>query len=119
MECHRRRWRQSTRPARATPSTPALSTQSSTPPARRNVCDVPAFAEHCRPASLGRSVRSPIVRRCGECMSRPTKRKFALIGGGGVRTPLVVFGINESAEALGADELVLYDPDAGRLRIMA
>jgi 6-phospho-beta-glucosidase len=52
-------------------------------------------------------------------MSRPTKRKFALIGGGGVRTPLVIFGINESAEALGADELVLYDPDAQRLRIMA
>jgi len=52
-------------------------------------------------------------------MSRPTNRKFALIGGGGVRTPLVVFGINESAEALGAGELVLYDPDAQRLRIMA
>jgi 6-phospho-beta-glucosidase len=52
-------------------------------------------------------------------MSRPTKHKFALIGGGGVRTPLVVFGINESAEALGADEFVLYDPDAQRLRIMA
>jgi 6-phospho-beta-glucosidase len=52
-------------------------------------------------------------------MSRPTNRKFALIGGGGVRTPLVIFGINESAEALGADELVLYDPDAARLRIMA
>lgn len=52
-------------------------------------------------------------------MSRPTQRKFALIGGGGVRTPLVVFGINESAEALGAGELVLYDPDAQRLRIMA
>lgn len=52
-------------------------------------------------------------------MSEPTKRKFALIGGGGVRTPLVVFGINESAAALGADELVLYDPDAERLHIMA
>lgn len=52
-------------------------------------------------------------------MSRPTNRKFALIGGGGVRTPLVVFGINESAEALGAGELVLYDPDAQRLQIMA
>jgi 6-phospho-beta-glucosidase len=42
-----------------------------------------------------------------------------LIGGGGVRTPLVIFGVNESAEALGAGELVLYDPDTERLRIMA
>ncbi|HMA00251.1 MAG TPA: hypothetical protein VKP66_20090 [Steroidobacteraceae bacterium] len=51
-------------------------------------------------------------------MSKRTDRKFALIGGGGVRTPLVVFGINESAEALGAGEMVLFDPDAKRLRLM-
>lgn len=52
-------------------------------------------------------------------MSKPTDRKIALIGGGGVRTPLVVFGVNEAAEALGAREFVLYDPDAERLSIMA
>ena len=52
-------------------------------------------------------------------MTRPTDRKIALIGGGGVRTPLVVFGVNEAAEALGAREMVLYDPDAARLAIMA
>lgn len=46
-------------------------------------------------------------------------RKIALIGGGGVRTPLVVFGIHEAVEALGADELVLFDPDMERARIMA
>ena len=46
-------------------------------------------------------------------------RKIALIGGGGVRTPLVVFGINEAAEALGAEELVLFDPDRERADIMA
>ena len=51
-------------------------------------------------------------------MSRRTDRKIALIGGGGVRSPLVVFGVNEAAEALGAAEMVLYDPDPVRLRIM-
>jgi 6-phospho-beta-glucosidase len=52
-------------------------------------------------------------------MSRPMDRKITLIGGGGVRTPLVTFGVNEAAEALGARELVLWDPDADRLSIMA
>lgn len=40
--------------------------------------------------------------------------KIACIGGGGVRTPLVIFGINESARQLDADEVVLYDPDLER-----
>jgi len=47
------------------------------------------------------------------------ERKIALIGGGGVRTPLLVFGVNESAELLGCREMVLFDPDRDRLRIMA
>jgi 6-phospho-beta-glucosidase len=51
-------------------------------------------------------------------MNKPTRRKVAFIGGGGVRTPLVVFGINEAAEAAGIEELVLFDPDAERVRIM-
>ncbi|KLD69349.1 6-phospho-beta-glucosidase [Xanthomonas pisi] len=45
-------------------------------------------------------------------------RKLTLIGGGGVRTPLVVYGVNEAAEALGAREIVLYDPDQERLALM-
>ena len=45
--------------------------------------------------------------------------KIALIGGGGVRTPLLVFGIQESAHILSAGELALYDPDPDRVRIMA
>lgn len=45
--------------------------------------------------------------------------KVACIGGGGVRTPLVVFGINESAAQLGIDQVVLYDPDLERARMMA
>jgi 6-phospho-beta-glucosidase len=52
-------------------------------------------------------------------MSKPTRRKIAFIGGGGVRTPLVVFGVNESVQSLGAEELVLFDPDRDRVRIMA
>jgi 6-phospho-beta-glucosidase len=52
-------------------------------------------------------------------MSRPMDRKIAVIGGGGVRTPLLIFGINEAAQSLGCRELVLFDPDESRLRIMA
>jgi 6-phospho-beta-glucosidase len=44
--------------------------------------------------------------------------KVACIGGGGVRTPLVVFGINECARSLGVDEIVLYDPDLERAQMM-
>jgi 6-phospho-beta-glucosidase len=45
-------------------------------------------------------------------------RKVTLIGGGGVRTPLVVFGVNESSRRLGVDEMVLYDLDEGRAKLM-
>ena len=41
-------------------------------------------------------------------------RKVGFIGGAGVRTPLVIFGINEAARELDADELVLYDLDIER-----
>ncbi|MEG9437674.1 hypothetical protein JAO29_16100 [Edaphobacter sp. HDX4] len=46
-------------------------------------------------------------------------RKIAFLGGGGVRTPLVVFGINESAKRLDAEELVLYDVDCERVGMIA
>lgn len=46
-------------------------------------------------------------------------RKIAFIGGGGVRTPLVVFGVNEAAERIGVREIVLFDPDRERVRMMA
>lgn len=45
--------------------------------------------------------------------------KVCCIGGGGVRTPLVIFGINEAAQQLGIDEVVLYDPDLERAQMMA
>jgi 6-phospho-beta-glucosidase len=46
-------------------------------------------------------------------------RKIAFLGGGGVRTPLVAFGINESAALLQAEELVLYDLDPARAQMTA
>ncbi|QEE28296.1 6-phospho-beta-glucosidase [Terriglobus albidus] len=46
-------------------------------------------------------------------------RKIAFLGGGGVRTPLVVFGINESAQTLNAEELMLYDVDRHRAEMIA
>lgn len=45
--------------------------------------------------------------------------KVACIGGGGVRTPLLIFGINECARELGADEVVLFDVDPERAQMMA
>ena len=47
-----------------------------------------------------------------------SNRKVTLIGGGGVRTPLVIFGVNESMRNLGVDEMVLYDIDVERARAM-
>jgi len=44
--------------------------------------------------------------------------KVTLIGGGGVRSPLVIFGVNESSRHLGVDEMVLYDVDAERANAM-
>lgn len=45
--------------------------------------------------------------------------KVSLIGGGGIRTPLVIYGMNAIAQSLGIGEMVLYDPDADRVRLMA
>lgn len=45
--------------------------------------------------------------------------KVACIGGGGVRTPLVIFGVNECARRLGVDEVVLFDVDRERAQMMA
>ena len=45
--------------------------------------------------------------------------KVTLIGGGGVRTPLLVHGIAEAAESLGIRELHLYDVQPDRLEVMA
>jgi len=43
--------------------------------------------------------------------------KIAVIGGAGVRVPLLVNGL--AGAALGIDEFALYDPDAPRLQVIA
>ena len=43
--------------------------------------------------------------------------KIALIGGGGVRTPLLIHGLAEAG--LEISELALYDIDASRAALMA
>ena len=45
--------------------------------------------------------------------------KIALIGGGGLRTPLLIYGLNQVRESIHAQELVLYDADAERAALMA
>ena len=47
------------------------------------------------------------------------KRKITLIGGGGVRTPLLIHGLAEAASTLHIHELALYDIDAERVALMA
>ena len=45
--------------------------------------------------------------------------KVAILGGGGIRTPLVIHGIVEAQERLGAVEVALYDIDRERAGLMA
>ena len=45
--------------------------------------------------------------------------KVALIGGGGVRSPLLIYGLDQARQKIGADELVIYDPDLSRATLMA
>jgi 6-phospho-beta-glucosidase len=44
--------------------------------------------------------------------------KVALIGGGGLRTPLLVYGLAQFQAAIGIRELALYDVDAHRAALM-
>jgi 6-phospho-beta-glucosidase len=46
-------------------------------------------------------------------------RKIAIIGGGGVRTPLVIHALAQLQDLLGVSELALYDIDPGRVGIIA
>lgn len=47
------------------------------------------------------------------------KRKVTLIGGGGIRTPLLVHGLAQAQSRLSLDEIAFYDVDAERLELMA
>jgi 6-phospho-beta-glucosidase len=52
-------------------------------------------------------------------MATTQNGKVALIGGGGIRTPLMIYGLNEMAAQTGVRELVLYDLDPERAGLMA
>ena len=46
-------------------------------------------------------------------------RKVAIIGGGGVRTPLLIYGLAQSQELLKITELALFDLDEARMQTIA
>ena len=45
--------------------------------------------------------------------------KIALVGGGGVRAPLLIQGLDQARKTIGADELVIYDTDLIGATLMA
>src|SRR5690349_11075574 len=45
--------------------------------------------------------------------------KIAIVGAGGVRSPLLVHGLAELRPSVGLDELVLFDVDGERLRLIS
>ncbi|HXF05825.1 MAG TPA: 6-phospho-beta-glucosidase [Blastocatellia bacterium] len=47
------------------------------------------------------------------------KGKIAVIGGGGLRTPLLLYGLDQVRETLGVREVALFDPDRDRLNVVA
>src|SRR3954451_15521039 len=46
-------------------------------------------------------------------------RNVVVIGGGGVRTPLLIYGVAQSQSALGVDKITLFDIDRERLNVIA
>lgn len=44
-------------------------------------------------------------------------KKAAIIGGGGIRTPLLAHGLIQARDALGVEEIALFDPDRDRVRL--
>ena len=46
-------------------------------------------------------------------------RKVSVIGGGGVRTPLLIHGLLQSQSLLSIGELRLFDVDSRRAELMA
>lgn len=47
------------------------------------------------------------------------KGKIAVIGGGGLRTPLLLYGLGQVREILGVREVALFDPDRHRLNLVS
>ncbi len=45
--------------------------------------------------------------------------KVTIIGGGGIRTPLIIHGLAQARQNLGVNEIALYDTDRERLELIA
>src|SRR3954452_1830090 len=45
--------------------------------------------------------------------------KVVVIGAGGVRTPLLIYGLVQSQSVLGIDQITLFDIDTERLNVIA
>src|SRR5580700_2334130 len=83
-----------------------------------SVCAEAVWSAACRRARPVHSERCPRAMNSKRAW-RNAMAKVACIGGGGVRTPLVIFGINESSQKLGVDEVVLFDVSGERAKMMA
>jgi len=46
-------------------------------------------------------------------------QKVTILGGGGVRTPLLIHGLARAQQVLGVEELCLFDRDVGRTQAIA
>src|SRR4051812_21134783 len=82
---------------------------------------VPARGQHLRRALHAGSRRQRRHSHCrGACPPAQEETvKVALLGGAGVRVPLVVSGLLRSRAELRTDELVLYDLNPDRQRLIA
>src|SRR5579863_3175143 len=97
---------------------PVSSMLSSMEKSKPSACDRDAWSGDCR---RGRPEHCARCRRAtsSKHVLRSVMAKVACIGGGGVRTPLVIFGVNECGRRLGIDEIVLFDAAPERAQMMA
>src|SRR5438128_2486230 len=96
--------------------------------ARRVPRNVPSQGKHLRRAFHRGPRRHRRVSRPGTNLmtmkqttqaSMPVLQKVTIIGGGGVRTPLLVHGLAQAGGTLPIRELSLFDLDADRTETVA
>src|SRR5262249_23465218 len=78
---------------------------------------LPPYFGHLRRAvyrSAWGHCRIPKRRTRGKRVDKDGMRKVTIIGGGGVRTPLVIHGLAQSQDLLQVRELALFDIDTRR-----
>ena len=88
----------------------------------RGAAPVPASRERVRRAfhgSVRRHRRFPDTRKTAPRIGPSHMKKVTIFGGGGLRTPLVVYGLAQARKELGIEELCLCDPDRERTESIA